>query len=1164
MRLAKIKLSGFKSFVDPTSIQLPSNLIGVVGPNGCGKSNIIDAVRWVMGESSAKILRGESMADVIFNGSNARKPVGTATVELIFDNADGAIGGQYASYSEISVKRVVSRDGHSQYFLNGTRCRRRDITDIFLGTGLGPRSYSVIEQGMISQIVEARPDDIRVYLEEAAGISKYKERRRETENRIRHTRENLERLEDVREEVDKQLSHLKRQARAAERYKDLKQEERRVRAEWLTLRWREGRRELDRREGKLRELQNRVDSVVAEQRGREADMERTREEQHEAAEHFNKVQGEYYSVGSEIARLEQSIQHARDLRDRQQRELDETEENYRELTDHIALDEVQVEEIKRELSEKEPALERARESEEQAAAALSRAESDRQSWQAEWEDFSNESGEDARAADVERTRIEHLDRQLGELAERRDRLAEERRATDTDKLAAELGELEQSARAEAGNEERANASLAEARESLAQAQDEVAERGESLEALKRTLTEHHGRLSSLEALQQSSLGRTEEGAGEWLASQGLGDARRLAESLSVEPGWETAVETVLGPSLRAVLTDEAAQWMGALSELSEGSVMLADDAGAESGSRGLAAHVQGPAVAAEWLAGVHAAENLDEARAMLPRLEPGESVVTRDGEWLSRHWVRVNRGENAQRGILAREREIKSLRAEIDDIGEEVEREQGALDEARRRRDELEERRDDLQAEANTAHRRHADLAGQARSLRSRLEHLRERHEALDREAASIAEQIEDGKASLNEARRRQEQLLGRMSDQETRRRELESRRRDLDEHYGQARTRAKETRDEAHQLAVKVESLRAGLKSTEQSLSRMRSQLKHLEARRGELREQIEKADEPLRELDESLKAQLDKQVAVEKRLGEARRRVESLDERLRELDEQRQTAERQAEELREALQQEKLDQQSLRVNMDNLVEQIGEAGFEAEALAGELPDGAGAEDWQQRLEKLDGRIRRLEPVNLAAIQEHEELSERARYLQAQYDDLFQALETLESAIHKIDRQTRTGFRETFDRVNANLKELFPRLFGGGHAYLELTGEDLLTTGVTIMARPPGKRIAHIHLLSGGEKALTAVAFVFAIFRLNPSPFCLLDEVDAPLDDANVGRFSDLLREMSEQVQFLMVTHNKVTMESAHQLSGVTMREPGVSRMVSVDIDEAAQLAAS
>jgi len=1164
MRLAKIKLAGFKSFVDPTTIQFPSNLLGIVGPNGCGKSNVIDAVRWVMGESSAKILRGESMADVIFNGSNARKPVGTATVELVFDNSDGAVGGQYASYNEISVKRVVSRDGHSQYFLNGTRCRRRDITDIFLGTGLGPRSYSIIEQGMISQVVEARPEDLRAYLEEAAGISKYKERRRETENRIRHTRDNLSRLADVREEVENQLAHLKRQARAAERYTRFKKEERRARAEWLTLRWKDIQSDLDKRQKRLNDLQTELDSALAAQRATEADIERTRESQHEASEHFNKVQAELYEAGGEIARLEQAIEHARDLRDRQRRELEESDENFRELTDHIALDEVQVEELGRELAEKEPALERARRAEIEAAEALARAESERQEWQSEWDSFAGESGEDTRAADVERTRVDHLDRQLAELAERRQRIEEESRQADTDRLATELAELESRARSEAEAERSAQEDLERARSALSEAQRQVAERGEYLESLRRDLNEKRGRLSSLEALQQAALGRTEGAASDWLVEHGLDRARRLAEGLEVDAGWETAVETALGASLNAVLTGDAREWLESASALSEGDVMLADDASGGPPARGLAERVRGPAVIAELLDGINGADSLQEARELLPTLGPGESIVTRDGEWLGRGWARVNRGEHSQRGILAREREINELRDTVQNLDEQAESERLALERARESRQDQETHRDQVQAQVNQAHRRHADLAAQGNGMRSRLEHLRERREKLAGEAQEIREQIEADEAALSAARGRLESLVERMSEQTRRRQALEERRRRLEDTHGEARRHAKETRDRAHELALKVESLRAGLNSTGQALERMRAQLKHLETRRGELGERIEQADEPIERLRGELASHVDARLAVEKRLAEARSGLESLDEKLRELDAKRHANEARCTELREVIQQEKLDQQSLRVKLEGLVEQIGEAGFEARELAGDLPEEADAGSWAEKLESLDKRIRRLEPVNLAAIQEYEELAERAQYLEAQHNDLLQALETLETAIHKIDRQTRTGFRETFDQVNQGLQDLFPRLFGGGHAYLEMTGDDLLTTGVTIMARPPGKRIAHIHLMSGGEKALTAVAFVFAIFLLNPAPFCLLDEVDAPLDDANVGRFSELVREMSERVQFVVVTHNKVTMEMTHQLVGVTMREAGVSRLVSVDVDEAAQLAAS
>lgn len=1164
MRLSTIKLSGFKSFVDPTTLHLPTNMTGVVGPNGCGKSNIIDAVRWVMGESSASRLRGDSLTDVIFSGSSARKPVSQATVELIFDNSDHTIAGEFAAFNEISVKRQVSRDGQSNYYLNGTKCRRRDITDLFLGTGLGPRSYSIIEQGMISQIIEARPEDLRIYLEEAAGISKYKERRKETETRIRHTRENLERLSDLREEIGKQLEHLKRQAKQAEQYQAL-QEERRIKdAEWKALEF----RGLDSRLQALREglsqEETKLQQLIAEQREAERQIETDRVRREESVENLNKAQAEVYQVGSALARIEQQIQHQHELAERLRKAREEAANQLAELGQHISGDETKLAVLRESVADAEPQLAQLQEDDLFKQDALREAESKLADWQQRWETHSRESAEASRAGEVERTRVDYLDRQAFEAERRREALAGERIGLDLTALADAFEQLQ----IQHDTQKESLESLNEQVEARKQAATDVQEQQRTTQAelseVRKRTQESRGRLSSLETLQHAALGQEQGAAVAWLKARGLDSAARVGEKLTVESGWENAVEGALGQLIEGVLVDAPESLVDALGELGEGRIALvsADAQEVDFASTSLAAKVQGPAAIRRLLARLHVAEDLAEARRLQAQLGEGDSVITRNGERLGAGWVRVTRSGAAKQGALLREREIQSLRVEIEELQQreaELEHRLATL------RDQLlaaEQHREDAQRALYMAHRSVSELAGQLQSQKGRVESTRNRIEKIDQEIAQLVETLDTSREQAREARTRLEDAITSMGDLESARQALEAERRQFVEARDQAREAARASRDATHALALTLESQRAQIVALSQALDRMSGQRGQLDSRLGELTAQLSDGDSPVHDLEAQRQAALEQRVNADRHLAEARAALEAIDNELRQYEQTRHQRDEQSLAQRERISQRKLDQQALALKAEQLSEAVVAAGFVLEDVINTLPEVAHLSDWEQTVNQIDGRMRRLEPVNLAAIHEYGEASQRSEYLEAQDADLNSALETLEEAIRKIDRETRGRFKDTFDRVNAGVQELYPRLFGGGHAYLELTGEDLLDTGVAIMARPPGKRVSNISLLSGGEKAMTAVALVFAIFQLNPAPFCLLDEVDAPLDEANVGRFTAMVKEMSEKVQFLFVSHNKATMEAAHQLSGVTMREPGVSRLVSVDLEEAARLA--
>jgi len=1161
MRLTAIKLAGFKSFVDATTFTAATNLTAIVGPNGCGKSNIIDAVRWVMGEGSAKVLRGESMADVIFSGSSTRKPVGTASVELIFDNSDGRIAGEFAAYNEISVKRVVGRDGVSQYTLNGTRCRRKDVRDLFLGTGLGSKSYSIIEQGMISQVVDAGPEEVRSHLEEAAGISRYKERRRETERRIKHTRENLDRLADLREEIGSHLSRLKRQANAAERYRKLKIEQRELESNLLALQWSSLQNDAKLGRTGLAVQETAMQEQLAEQRAAEARMESVHQQQAGAGEAFNTVQGELYSIGSDIARLEQTVQHSREMQVRQKKEYEETSKSLQDMEQHMVLDRAQVEDLTTRLAEVEPALDQAQKEEVSADAEMQAAEAEVTSWQESLEKHHVKNNELNRKADSRRANVEMLDGRMQDASTRLKNLAGETEGIDTAALSLEVVELEKQGGEVAERLAGQQQQLEKNREELESRRQGLRKNTAGQHELQGEINRREGRLESLKALQQVALegdhGRT------WLESNGLESAPRLVEQLDVSHGWEAATETVLGFWLDSVLVDDPADLATALAQLAadddvEITLLGQRSSGIEAVPGSLAEKVNAPDAIIAQLNRVQIADSLAAAFRAVSDKPDGFSVITAEGHWIGPGWVRVAGSQSGQAGMLARKQEIKSLQAEASrlqqqwsDLSTSNQAERDALPAS-------EQAINELQQQVNGLHRESADLGSRLNAGRARIDDLGERQKQIAGESAILQKQQNDDQAQIKTSRSELAVLLDEMAGTEKERSALDARRQSLLEHRDKARSGAREARNQRHELALKAESQRAGLDSLRNSLQRMDTQFSHLQQRYVDLSEQIAQNEDPEEKHRKEMDGLLQTRVDVEQRLTAARVELQRLEDDYRKLDADRQTCARQVEEIRGSLEKARLQQQEVELNARNLLRQVEQLGHEVAELAQNLPEDADAKAWQEDLERLAVRITRLEPVNLAAISEYEEELKRKEYMDSQNEDLVSALETLENAIRKIDRKTRTRFKDTFESVNKGLQKLFPILFGGGHAYLELTGDDLLTTGVAIMARPPGKRISSIHLMSGGEKALTAVAFVFAIFRLNPAPFCLLDEVDAPLDDANVSRFTALVKEMSETVQFVVVTHNKITMEMAHQLSGVTMREPGVSRLVQVDIDEA------
>ncbi len=1169
MRLKAIKLSGFKSFVDPTRVSFPSNMCAVVGPNGCGKSNIIDAVRWVMGESSAKNLRGQSMTDVIFNGSRGRGPVGQASVELIFDNSDHSLTGTYAAYGEISVKRKVSRDGKNSYFLNGTLCRRRDIQDIFLGTGLGPRSYAIISQGIVSNLIESKPDELRVFIEEAAGISRYKERRRETGNRIRRTQENLERLGDLREELDRQLQRLARQARAAEQYQAYRAEERQKKVELMALRWRSVNEDRGQREQRILQTELQHERVLSEQRSAEARIETLRETQVTGGEQLQQVQEHYYSLGGEIARLEQNIAHRRERGSQLKSDLEALAQRLSETAVLLETDHEQLALLDEELLELEPELELCLERVESEAERLADAEEQMQAWQERWEAFNRQQAEPERAADVARTHIEQLEQQLLRLESRQQRLQLEQQGLGSDEDAEQLALLAEE-RAECALEIEA---LLEEQRTLEEALDALQARDGALREETRQaqdqLSELKGRRASLQALQEAARAQALD-HDQWLAERGLAEQPRLMEQIAVAPGWEAAVEQVLGPALQALCLDQLdvltepphGDWPAGLRAFDR--VSVSDTSECISSVITLADRVEAPVALQGVLASVQLADSRQEALTRRAALKAWESVITPCGCWLGPNWLVLAANDEEAGGLLARQQQLQLIEEQIEvqeTISAELHRRRLALNgEEQQLRASLR----DQAAALEGMRQRHQQLELQLGAGRARLEQQQGRRAQLMLELGELGEQAQELREERAEAQLRLADAIEAMQVSGERREALLAERDTCRAGLDQLRQQSRQQRDLRHQLELRQQTLSTQRQSLLQGVERLSSQSRQLHEQEAQVRAQLSSADEPDEELELELEALLEERLQAEEALQHARATQAETERALREAEQQRGQAAAQVELLRGQLERERLDHQGAQVFLQSLEAQVDEASFDLDTVLANLPSDALSSDWEEALAALAGRIQQLGAINLAAIEEYELQQQRKRYLDQQNDDLMQALETLESAIRRIDRETRARFKTTFDKVNQGLQQLFPRVFGGGRAYLELIGDDLLDTGVAIMAQPPGKKNSTIHLLSGGEKALTAIALVFAIFQLNPAPFCLLDEVDAPLDDANVGRYAKMVKEMSEQVQFIYITHNKIAMEAANQLIGVTMQEPGVSRPVSVDIEEAAELAQS
>lgn len=1176
MRLKQVKLAGFKSFCDPTTFELPSQLVGIVGPNGCGKSNIIDATRWVLGESRATELRGESMQDVIFNGSLERKPSSRASVELVFDNSLGRIGGAWGGFAEISVKRVLTREGQSTYYINQQPVRRKDVHDIFLGTGLGPRAYAIIGQGTISRIIEAKPDELRVFFEEAAGVSKYKERRRETENRLADTRENLTRVEDILRELHGQISKLDAQAEVAGRYRAM-EAERTQKQQWLWLIKRDdAQAEQQLLEKTAESLDLEIEGLQTGLRSAENRMETLREAVHQANDEVSRCQAAYYEVNSEISTLESQIRMIAQNRNQAQARLKSLEE---QIQSARALSEGGLQRRQ----EVEAQLEEARE--QQATAEMALAEAEEQLAACEDEERERrEALESARQAahtaqqalQVGRVERRSHEEALAQMQERRQRLQAslsqlgDDASDQLERLALELGAAQEEEARTAEQQQTLEARLAEVQ----------AERGPAQEVLQAAVTKTttiEARMAVLEQLQARMQGENQMRP--WLEKHGLGeDTERIWQYIRIEPGWETAVEAVLRERVHALEAKSVQQVVAMLQEAPPGKVglFLTD---LPAGAAPLPARPAGRLVPlaslvrcqdarlkpimAEWLDGFFSAESTEAAFAGRGQLPPGGRFVVREGHAIGRFDVVLFAMDSEGEGVLARQQELQNLERELRAqqlLGDEARQQAERIDAMATQLAEQVRAARDASARAvrrvSTATIEHERLAQAVRSREESRQRLSEEVEELAMRQAGREEALQalvDGLAEAEEkAEVASEELAAAREAAEMLETTLSSR-----------RDHARESELAVRESAYAVRSLEQEIENLRERIARADEQLAQADGNRERLLADLEgMSDEALRE---QLEVMLERRMEAEQALSEARGLADERSGELRRLDEERLRAERGQEPLRQRLIELRMKEQAARLTAEQMAEALTEASAdlaELKASLAALPQRPKPSWLQSEVSRLAQAVARLGPVNLAALDELTAAREREVFLNTQSTDLQEAMATLENAIRTIDQETRSLLQSTYDTVNAEFGRLFPMLFGGGEARLVLTGGEILDAGVQVFAQPPGKKNASIHLLSGGEKALTAIALVFGIFKLNPAPFCLLDEVDAPLDDANTERYAKMVSAMSEETQFVFISHNKIAMEMAHQLIGVTMQEKGVSRLVAVDLTSAVELA--
>ncbi len=1157
VRLTHIKLAGFKSFVDPSTIHVAGQLVAVCGPNGCGKSNVIDAVRWVLGESSAKQLRGESMQDVIFNGSGSRKPVGRASVELVFDNSAGLAAGQWSQYAEISIKRLLTRQGDSSYYINQLPVRRRDITDLFLGTGVGKGGYAIIEQGMISRIIEARPEELRHFLEEAAGVSKYKERRRETEARLADTKDNLDRVDDIRLELTGQISKLESQAEIAAQYNNLKDAITEKQNLLALQRKLDAARDVENTRRDIETAQNTLEAKLAELRALEAALEELRETHFTASDAVHAAQGELYDANATVARLEQQLLHLRQNRERLSADLEAAKAELARIDQNS----------RQSMAERDDWLQR------QEAAALT-------------------AEETAMSLDDETQRLPELEQALKEVDERfqqtRDQLAQARntlqltqqqtqhhvRTCETLKNRRDRLQLDLSRLSADGDDTQLEAlrlaleesTLSVENEQLALADEEAAQEelrislSEATAAREQETRARTETQAQIRALQSMPAPVDDKALAQWLSANDLQSLPRLYEGLRITPGWEKAVEAALGQRMQArAVTQLPDSIPPAAVALLQATVAAAPTT--QLALPRLLDHIQCndpnlQRALGDMLAQVWCVQTPADWLLWREQLPAGGLLITPQGHSGDRQSLQYHAAQGVVANLVAQRQALEQALVRADELEPLW---QQSVQEHERVQNELTALEQGMRQRRNAL----AQLQNQSAEIARQSARLEEANAQRVRQAAQWQEELETVTLQLEEEiYAAQETETSRLNAEEA----LEPLQEEL-EAQKLARTEAESACDLQRSRLRQVERLaqesRFAVQAAETRLSEMARRDEDLTHRRDLVTERLETLTLELESIHEGdfdvgFQDAINLRGEKERALAATRDALNGFAQQMRDREAEKQRIEAGMEPAREAVNAARLKEQESRLALERFTEELQAAGADEQVLREKIGAGVKISSLVAEIGRLTQALGSLGSVNLAALEELNNARERQSYLDAQAGDLAAAVETLENAIRRIDRETRALLQSTYDTVNANLQELFPLLFGGGHAELMLTGDEILDAGLTILAQPPGKKNSTIHLLSGGEKALTALSLVFSLFRLNPAPFCLLDEVDAPLDDANTLRFCELVKKMAERTQFLYISHNRLTMEMAGQLVGVTMQEQGVSRVVAVDIETA------
>jgi chromosome segregation protein len=1143
-------------------------LVGVVGPNGCGKSNIMDAVRWVLGESKASELRGESMQDVIFNGSGNRKPASRSSVELVFSNEDARAGGQWNQFAEIAVKRVLTRDGTSSYFINNQPVRRRDVQDVFLGTGLGPRAYAIIGQGTISRIIESKPEELRLFLEEAAGVSKYKERRRETENRLKDTRENLTRVEDILRELNNNLDKLEKQAEVATRYHGLQEQGTLKLHQLWFLKHRDSATEETRIKQAVLEATNALEGRLAELRGVEAELEHVRQDHYAASDALHVSQGALAEANLEVSRLEERIRYVVEGRQRVEQRLAELKGQNEQWAERRAAAEFELEELAAKMLTAEEQAEILAAQAEELAGNIPTFEDAVRASTSRANEQRGVAGQVQQQIQLLAADSRNIDDQSRQLNLRRERLATEKQGlatTDDARL------IDMRRQMEVGQEELAifEAQLGELTESVPLLDEarKTCQQDSNAQAAKQA--ELGARLEALRALQEKV--QTEGKLKPWLAKHGLESLQGLWTRVHIETGWENALESALRERLSALevgrvetvraFENDAPPAKLAFYSLPQPGIQNTHQTLPRLSDM-LRLNDQGlKALMNDWLEGVYTAANLDEALAGRSKLTHGEVIMTKAGHAVSQFAVSFYAPDSEQAGMLARAQEIENLDKQL--------RAQALMaDDARSALIRAEAAYTDASQRLATVRRDTSEVQQRTHQLQVEVLRLTQQSEQTNTRRAQITEELAEIDALLDELQERRatgearfEELDLSLADAQEKHAQLEEAVIEAERKLNQAREQSRALERQAQEAQFSARTMAARRGELQRGIETAAQQIQTNEASAAQLHEEHARLSESTSQtgLDDALAVRLEK----EGLLLQTRNRYDDLSAQLRRFDEQRMSFERSLQPLRDDITKLQLEQQAATLGGAQFLEQLTAAQVDLEALAAKIEqDGVKLYGLQTEIDRIQRDINALGAVNLAALDELTASRERKGFLDSQMADLSDAIHTLEDAIHKIDLETRDLLGATFNTVNEHFGRMFPSLFGGGAAKLVMTGDEILDAGVQVMAHPPGKKNSTIHLLSGGEKALTAIALVFAIFQLNPAPFCLLDEVDAPLDDANTERYARLVKSMSSGTQFLFISHNKIAMEMAEQLIGVTMQEQGVSRIVAVDMEAALGMA--